>query len=384
MTDSGRTTDGAAVPIADTGSDPIVDSGRVTDSGRVADGGPLPIADTGSSAIPDTGGPIADSGIADTGSGSIPDGGGAAGDGSAVLDFGVASSVLDTGAGATSDGGDAPDTGSNAASDGSSLPDSGLTGWADGGSNPDLGLGGGQEDGGAAEDFGFGGMSDGGAVADLGLGHREGGMGNPDSGGSPVVYQLTVGSGTYGRLGSGTQLSFSSTDDGYAELVLPFGFSFFGESLAAGHTVYVSTNGTLDFYAPSVGYQNVTVPTTAHPNGFVGAFWDDMEVTRVLSRVVGPVGGQLLIVEWQGLRRLGTGDAIDVQIRLHEADDRVEIWYGARTGGPVGSATIGVEDVNGTTGTSLPCSPTCTFDDVPDDTVLTLQASQPGPPGGDQ
>ncbi len=202
------------------------------------------------------------------------------------------------------------------------------------------------------------------------------------------TYGLTNGSGSLATIsGSGTPLSFDSTDDGAATLSLPFNFTFFGTPVSAGSTIYANTNGALHLVSATGNdrYNNQSIPDPTTPNGLIAGYWNDMEMNASsmgLFEVSGGSGSQVLTVEWNGIRPLSSSETLTFQIKLYEATGNIEIIYGPRTGDGA-SATIGVEGPNGALAASLPCTPSCTYADVGEGTLLTFTPMAVPPPSID-
>ncbi len=157
------------------------------------------------------------------------------------------------------------------------------------------------------------------------------------------------------------------TDDEGAAVALPFPFSFWGE---AKTSVQMSMNGiaAFDFSLGVAGAGNpvnpVPFPSTAIPNDWAAAWWDDMvaddpaPTTGGWWIVSGPIGNRVLTMEWTNLSIFDpvtnnpctdTGDRINCQLEFREAGNLVVCKYGAQVlGSGPNTAGVGVENKFGT------------------------------------
>ncbi len=145
--------------------------------------------------------------------------------------------------------------------------------------------------------------------------------------------------------GTGTALVLG--DDANTSLPLPFTFSFFGEDKT---TVFVASNGFLSFRNQGNNtFTNTTIPATTNPNDLVAGFWDDLNPSL-------PGGGTIhylssatrFVVQFTNIRPFSGTGAYTFQMILN-ADGTIVYQYLNMTGA-VNSATIGIENVDGTKG----------------------------------
>lgn len=202
------------------------------------------------------------------------------------------------------------------------------------------------------------------------------------------TYGLTTGSGALSSIRlTGTQLSFSSQDDGSASFAMPFAFDFFGTEIPDQHVLYANTNGALHFGGSSgaSSLSNQAIPSTSSPNNLIAGYWTDMEIGGggVFWQVSGVTGARVLAVEWNNVEGYNSpSDTITYQIRIHEADDHIEIIYGP-SAGTGRAATVGAEGPRGVQAAALPCTPSCTFADLGEGTLLTFTPMAVPPPSTD-
>jgi len=139
-------------------------------------------------------------------------------------------------------------------------------------------------------------------------------------------------------------------DDNYLEVPLPFSFTLY--NVPYTHA-YVSTNGFLSFIRGTPSPSNVSLPTTAIPNGAIYAFWDDLFVdstASVRTELLGTAPNRQFVIEWRNVRFTDEfKKRIDFEIVLHE-NGVILLQYrniasDAREMG--NKATVGVEDATG-------------------------------------
>ncbi len=152
--------------------------------------------------------------------------------------------------------------------------------------------------------------------------------------------------------GTGTQITFSSNDDAYATIPLPFPVKFYGNTYSGNLTV--STNGWVGFDSYTSSYlTNAAIPATVVPNNIIALFWDDLNGNNGGSKVVYQAVGNKFIVQWVNWNRYGnTGGDLNFQVILTQNSDKVELQYATMTQGTgtTSSHTIGIENAGGTMG----------------------------------
>ena len=181
----------------------------------------------------------------------------------------------------------------------------------------------------------------------------------------------------------GTPLAFSSNDDGFATVAIGFPFDFLG---AAVPEVFVSTNGFITFEnAGATTFTNSIIPNVSVPNAFIAWWWDDLNPFRagatpmsdVRSQLVGTTPNRVRIITLLNIPGyLGGNDQLNVEIRLYETTNVIEVHYGQVGTGTGGartfSATMGWESSAGVIGEDvLGCQPNCGIAAWPANTVYT-------------
>jgi len=151
--------------------------------------------------------------------------------------------------------------------------------------------------------------------------------------------------------GTGTNTGVTGDDSYGGPYMIGFDFSFFGNTY---NEFYVSTNGIITFGSGSTTYSNQNIPVTTNPDNLLAVYWDDMCVDYsvynngiIYYETRGASPNQQLVVEWWEISRLGTYDLMTFEAVLNETG---EIWfqYATLNGMTGSSATVGIENVDGT------------------------------------
>lgn len=150
-----------------------------------------------------------------------------------------------------------------------------------------------------------------------------------------------------------TEVLALTGDDASVSVALPFSYAHFGKRYSTAH---VSTNGTVNFLAPSTAFSNTALPDPAEPNAAIDAFWDDLNVdgsAQVVTGTFGAARNRRFVVEWRNVTFYAEPDRrLTVQAVLYEnPGTRLRLQYRDIDQATVESgrdATIGVENKNGT------------------------------------
>jgi subtilisin family serine protease len=140
-------------------------------------------------------------------------------------------------------------------------------------------------------------------------------------------------------------------DEFAGRLHLPFAFSFYGESY---ETVYISDNGYLNFLGPDQFNQiPLSIPSEGPPNAAIYALWRDLHINEesiIEYATLGSPGSRTLVLELTDIAVMGATSTVDVEIKLYERGETVDILYGNNAANPGDGrgATIGIEDATGT------------------------------------
>ncbi|MBL7925958.1 MAG: T9SS type A sorting domain-containing protein [Bacteroidia bacterium] len=202
---------------------------------------------------------------------------------------------------------------------------------------------------------------------------------------TPLVntYGFAGSSGTYTAI-SGTAVTFGSQDDGYTGN-LPIGFTF--NYNGANQTVFaVSPNGWVQLGqtgSSSTGFFSNALASNAL---FIAPLWDDNNITggNVQYSTSGTAPNRVLTVQWTALHTGSSGSTtnptIDMQVKLYEGSNVVELLYGSTSGALVGTtASIGISGASGNYLSVTPLSPanTSTVSSATENTTISSAANFP-------
>ena len=118
-------------------------------------------------------------------------------------------------------------------------------------------------------------------------------------------------------------------DDFAGRLHLPFTFDFYGVGY---DQVFISDNGYLtfggaDLYNPFPS----PIPSKATPNAAIYALWRDLYLTgdgQISYTTVGSPGNRAFVIELTGASVRGATSTVDVEIKIYEIGETVDILYG--------------------------------------------------------
>jgi subtilisin family serine protease len=151
---------------------------------------------------------------------------------------------------------------------------------------------------------------------------------------------------------TGTNLGLG--DDTSAQITAPFPITFGGASF---NSLFVSSNGTLNFTAPFDEFANTSLPSSAMTGPLIAPFWDDLVSTpgtsqNVFWAIAGTTPNRELVVEWRDVTafQCNSTETIRFQVVFFEGGSQILFNYADATfGGSCtfrdggGSATIGVQ-----------------------------------------
>jgi hypothetical protein len=128
---------------------------------------------------------------------------------------------------------------------------------------------------------------------------------------------------------SGTGTALNLTDDGEANVTMPFQFTYFGTT---SDLVRVGNNGGMLFATTTgdVGFTNAALPNAAHPLA-IFPFWDDLddETGNVYYETVGAAPDRMFIVQWHERPHFpgpGVGN-VTFQAILYEGTNEILFQY---------------------------------------------------------
>jgi hypothetical protein len=147
----------------------------------------------------------------------------------------------------------------------------------------------------------------------------------------------------------GTQITtwLGNADDGRAKVLLPFAFTFYGNSY---NHVWVGTNGFLSFADTlTTSYlTNAAIPSTALPNNIIAMMWDDLNATTGAVRYYHDAANGRFVLQYNVVR-YGTTNSYVFQVLLYTSG-KIVIQYQTMQGTRLNEATVGVENSTGTVG----------------------------------
>jgi hypothetical protein len=170
---------------------------------------------------------------------------------------------------------------------------------------------------------------------------------NEPGGPAADAYEDISGSGT-AVTWTATNGNFPAEDEGYADVALPFSFSFYDESYDG---LRLFTNGFMTFdqtYTDAAfsSFTNTAIPAPAPPNAALYPFWDDTSLEDGAAYVV--ANPDSVVVQYEAGRFQSTVPTYFFQVVLFP-NGEIEYRYGDMSG-LLTSATIGIENENGTVG----------------------------------
>jgi len=149
------------------------------------------------------------------------------------------------------------------------------------------------------------------------------------------------------------QTTALSGDEFHGRLDLPFEFDFYGQSY---DQVYIADNGYLTFLR--TGLSNpfpVGIPSDEPPNAAIYALWQDLYLddgSAIEYDLIGTAPERTFVIEYSDVRaRTSSSAELDLEFKLHERGETVDILYGAGNPANPGdgrNATIGIEDASAT------------------------------------
>lgn len=151
-----------------------------------------------------------------------------------------------------------------------------------------------------------------------------------------------------------TGLQTLSGDDATADATLPFAVTIDGVDYT---TLTLSTNGWIEFGGNTADPNDASdpsndcLPTAAHANPFLAAYWDDMGTfgTEIRYGTLGTAPNRVFIADFvQDVKAEPSNDVIAYQVQVHEGSNAIHVKYrraDLRANGQ--SATIGFQSGSG-------------------------------------
>jgi uncharacterized membrane protein len=131
-----------------------------------------------------------------------------------------------------------------------------------------------------------------------------------------------------------------------------FTFDFYGNSYTE---LYFNTNGLITFLSGTDALSNTQIPSTSLPDDLIAPFWDDLAVGPgynsgiIYYQQLGTAPNRQFVVEWWNITTLGGSGPMTFEVILNETG---AMWMQYQTLGTAssGSATVGIENFDGTDG----------------------------------
>lgn len=148
---------------------------------------------------------------------------------------------------------------------------------------------------------------------------------------------------------TGTLLSnISSVDDAFESIILAqFSFPFYGNNYTE---VFVNSNGLITLGNGINDYSNIGIPLVDNPDNFIALFWDDQNPSSA-GEIYYKEESDRLIVQYEAVASYSGTASFTYQAVLHSSGV-IEFFYKEMVG-DLESATVGVENSNGTDGLEI-------------------------------
>ncbi len=170
--------------------------------------------------------------------------------------------------------------------------------------------------------------------------------GGPDAFGYEFIDSDSPGGPTFQWFdisGLGTPLNLA--DDGFANVSLPFGFSFYG---ATKNSVIISNNGYLTFGSDGSDRNNDEIPDPNSPNDIIAPFWDNLQSTGGNVYHYYDSANGRFIVQYHNVTGHGDPDTHTFQVIL-QTNGQILFQY-LTLGETLDRCTVGIENASGSTG----------------------------------
>ncbi len=171
-------------------------------------------------------------------------------------------------------------------------------------------------------------------------------------------YSISTSAGVYEDIsGSGTSSTAGNCDDCVQSgISIGFDFNFFENTY---NTINISSNGNLQFTSALTTFTNAAIPTAGTPNNMICPIWDDFNTAITIGEVYyltrGTAPNREFVVSWQNVAQFANTDSNSFQAVLFEGSNNIEFRYGQITPEtPAGDYSIGIENITGTVGYSIP------------------------------
>lgn len=163
--------------------------------------------------------------------------------------------------------------------------------------------------------------------------------------------QYTVAQQSSPTFVSGTLLLGSQCDDCNVAVTLPFAYTFYGTSHAAGSPVQLNSNGVLAFGSASPAkFTNTPLPASGFSDAIFG-YWSDLRTDGgnggIFTSISGTAPNRIWTVQWTSSVYTNNSSKVYFEIRLYEGEQRFDIEYGTKVDPAGNPATVGVQQGTG-------------------------------------
>ncbi|WP_433040875.1 LamG-like jellyroll fold domain-containing protein [Dactylosporangium sp. CS-033363] len=195
--------------------------------------------------------------------------------------------------------------------------------------------------------------------------------------GSSPVSSYTASTSTKTYLPADTATGLTGDDD-YAQVTLPFAFSFYGQQYSSA---WISTNGEMSFTDHGESDSQATaLPDAAAPNAAIYPFWTDLiadTTSWIATKTVGAAPNRQFVIEWRDMQLYADSTKrVSFEVVLNEANGDVTTNYqGLDSDEPLelgSTAGVGVENADGTVATQYAYYDT----NLADNTAVTFHSAQ--------
>ncbi|MEI6946705.1 T9SS type A sorting domain-containing protein [Paraflavisolibacter sp. H34] len=167
-----------------------------------------------------------------------------------------------------------------------------------------------------------------------------------------VTNTYSLSSVSYAPVGiSGTAVALDD-DAVSASLPIGFNFAFFGTTYSE---FSISSNGNIQFGAPSGGFTPQAIPGTSQPNNFIALCWADLDPSAggsISYQTTGTAPNRKLVVRYSNIPFSGAPGTLSGQIVLSESTHIIELFLASQSNNTV-TKVAGIENTSGTAGYAL-------------------------------
>ncbi len=185
------------------------------------------------------------------------------------------------------------------------------------------------------------------------------GAGGPDVSGYRWIDSDAIGGPAYNFIdiaSVGTAITLAD-DENSGPYALGFTFPFYGNDFT---TFRIGSNGFVSLSSSATAYSNSALPATAAPANLLALFWDDLSPSS--SSTYYHYDGTRMIIQYSSWMNYGSGGPYTMQMHLYP-NGTIEYHYQTMTGA-ANSATIGIQNGDGTDGLTVAYNTTYVHDSL--------------------